>query len=216
MHQPSQLAGEPFPLYWPEGTPRTQVRKRSPYKATSVVTTFEEIRRRLSRAKATQVVISTNVQLRRDGLPVAGGSSVQIQDPGVAVYFTRRERDSCLACDAWLTVGENLRAIANTLRALATIEASGSASLADAAFAGFARLPSNAGPSSRGFVHWTKVLGITRPWSNLAPHLRAELRAEVERVYRELSRSQHPDRGGTDVGMAELNRAHEEALRDIG
>lgn len=38
----------------------------------------------------------------------------------------------------------------------------------------------------------------------------------VEDRYRELAKSRHPDRGGTDVLMAELNRARADARRELG
>ena len=98
--------------------------------------------------RATKVVISTNIPLRRDGLPYAG--QAQPNDPGVAVYFTTNDRTTCLACDRWKTVAENIYAIAKTIEALRGIERWGSKDAVGAAFLGFAALP----PSS-----WRKVLG---------------------------------------------------------
>jgi hypothetical protein len=205
-----ELAAEPFPLAWPAGTPRSTSRKRSPYQATSITNAVRDIRYRLAKMRATSIVISSNIPLRRDGQP--NGSTTSLHDPGVAVYFVRNGRDSCIACDAWISVGENFRAVARVV-ALGSIERTGSAQLVDAAFSGFARLPAQAGPS---VSHWTVVLGITEPTTNLGAAQRADLLRTCEAHYRELARKCHPDApNGSHAAMLELNRAIAEARKDL-
>ena len=40
-------------------------------------------------------------------------------------------------------------------------------------------------------------------------------RDDVEKAYRRLASLRHPDKGGSDAAMAELNRARDEALEAI-
>ncbi|WP_334743093.1 hypothetical protein [Nostoc sp.] len=56
-----------------------------------------------------ELVISSNIPLRRDGLPYANHSPPE--DPGVAVYFNLDGDPYVLACDRWNKVKDNLRAI---------------------------------------------------------------------------------------------------------
>lgn len=210
------VVGAPYPLYWPEHTPRARNRRKSKYKVQSLGAPRDAILRRLRRMGARNIVISSNVPLRTDGLPLSGGRD-NLPDPGVAVYFSRTSggvvRDIALACDHWISVSENCHAIHLTLEALAAIERSGSAQMMDAAFSGFARLPAQAGPT---VSHWTVVLGITEPTTNLGVAQRIGLRDRVEHRYRELARKVHPDApGGSHAGMLELNRAIEEARKEL-
>jgi len=208
--------GAPFPLYWPEGWPRTKYRSHSKYDR-AFARDRDAVIRRLKRMGATQIVISSNVPLRRDGLPMA--NTAQPADPGVAVYFTRKKRDHVVACDAWRTVDENIRAVLRTLEALHAIERSGSAQIEDRAYAGFARLPAKAGVTTS---HWSVVLGMALLWEGVdlndpraTPEFRASLLREAERLYREAAKTHHPDRGGSDEAMATLNAAIEEARREL-
>lgn len=39
---------------------------------------------------------------------------------------------------------------------------------------------------------------------------------DVQRAYRNLAAQHHPNKGGSDTKMAELNAARDEALKEIG
>lgn len=78
------------------------------------------------------LVISTNIELRRDGLPHAGRR--EPSDKGVAVYFDYRRRPICFACDRWDRIGDNIYAIAKTIDALRGIERWGSGSMVEQSF----------------------------------------------------------------------------------
>jgi curved DNA-binding protein CbpA len=41
-------------------------------------------------------------------------------------------------------------------------------------------------------------------------------RDDIERAYRRLAMERHPDKGGSDAAMAELNAARDEALQELG
>lgn len=182
-----------FPLCWPEGWPRTASRKSSAFRVGSVYDATQGLLEQLRLMKASGTVVSTSIPLRRDGLPL---SKPPVDgDVGAAVYFLRKGKPLCLACDQYWTVEDNIHAIAKTIEALRGIERWGSTDLLDRAFTGFAALPA-------GRSCWD-VLGIP-PGSS--PE-------KVDAAYRALAKSLHPDAGGSDDEMAALNRAREEAKR---
>lgn len=98
-------------------------------------------------------VISTNIELRIDGLPYS--RQRPISDHGVAVYFTRNGRQMVFACDRWDKIEHNMRAITKTIEAMRGIERWGSSDLMERAFAGFEALPA---PDP-----WWKALGLSHP-----------------------------------------------------
>ncbi len=144
-------------------------------------------------------IISTNLPVRLDGLPRSGAT--RPADPGVAVYWQRPgEPMRCMAIDLYDDVADNLAAIAATLDAMRAIERHGGAIVMDRAFAGFAALPA---PGQH--KHWRVVLG-----------LEAGCTLDMARqAYRALASSAHPDRGGSDAAMAELNGAWAQAQKEL-
>ncbi|MBN2760857.1 MAG: hypothetical protein JXQ79_10180 [Rhodobacteraceae bacterium] len=147
---------EAYPLQWPQGRARTPAHLRI---ASRFDMTPDRARREL-RAEAERhgqsVVISTNVELRPDGEPYANRR--QPTDTGVAVYFVRKGRAVCFACDQYQRVWENMRAICKTLEAMRGIERWGSAEMLDRAFTGFEALP----PPAESMVGWWTVLGVSQ------------------------------------------------------
>jgi hypothetical protein len=102
-------------LSWPPGFPRTE------YSAQSRFDTPEErvkrnLKAQLDMMNATNVVVTTNSELRRDGRPYV---NQRISDTGVAVYFTRKGREQAIACDKWDSIRDNLQAVAKTTRSAA-------------------------------------------------------------------------------------------------
>lgn len=182
------MAAEAFPLYWPEGWPRAKHRARSLFKR-SFTRARNDLFHELRLLGATHIVLSTNIPIRNDGLPYA--REVRIEDPGVAIYFTLRERSLSMARDAHPTVHENLAALAESISHIRGLERHGGAQMVDRAFMGFAALPS---PDDRS---WPRLLGL-KPDATLA---------EIEEAYRRLASTNHPDRGGQHDRMAEINRA---------
>lgn len=189
------------PLAWPDGWKRTpsHSRHRSKYKVTFLKARDDLARqlRMLSRYSS-DVVISTNVPLRRDGLPLA--NMREPEDPGVAAYWVdKKGKQRVIACDAWQTVRENLRAVGLAVEALRTIERAKASEILDRAYTGFAALPPQGGSTD-----WPSVLSIPR----------GATREEVELRYRELARLHHPDRGGDAAMMSRINAARDAALRE--
>jgi len=157
----------------------------------------------LRKLGATSVVISSNMELRKDGLPYS--AQRRLDDPGVAVYFARlvdgRTVQQCIPCDRWTTVEENLRAIALSVAALRGLERWGAKSMVDAAFAGFKALPERAGG-----VPWWNVLGCEPDASE----------DRIRDCYRCEAMDRHPDKGGTHEAFIELQRAFREGLAARG
>ncbi|AYO95608.1 MULTISPECIES: J domain-containing protein [Xanthomonas] len=125
------------------------------------------------------LVISTNLELRLDGLPRS--NQREPADPGVAVYwqdrYDRTQPPKCMAIDRYDRVADNLAAVAATLDAMRAIERHGGAAILERAFAGFTALPAPAAAS------WRDVLDPADP----------------EGSYRRLRSQHHPDRAGGDA-----------------
>lgn len=166
--------------------------------------TFDAARRALAdeleRLGATNIILSTNYELRLDGKPRAGAPKPQ--DVGVAVYFTLRGVPKTMARDAFDRAEENIRSLTLAIKALRAIEEHGGSFMMDRAFAGFEALPSPARARKR---LWREVLALGS----------APARQDIESAYRTLARERHPDAGGSHEAMAELNRARDEALAEI-
>jgi hypothetical protein len=165
----------------------------------------------LERLGARNVVITTDLPTRRDGMPYADSRAA---DVGVAVWFAMLENghtvERVFACDKWRTHAENMRAIALSIEAMRGLERWGAADVINRAFAGFAGLPPGVplGPVKRP---WRDVLGVED--SNLSG---TELLTVVKYAYRDLIKKAHPDAGGSHELAAEINGALAEAERELG
>lgn len=186
-----------FPLTWPQGWPRTPAHLvcKSKFDVKPEYTQrgmLLEIERLMGR----DVVVSTNIKLRNDGLPYVGRRDPY--DNGVAVYFNRGDKAMCFACDKYEQIWENMRAIQKTIEALRGIERWGASDMMERAFSGFTALPAP-GSTSRT---WRDVLNIG-PSADLGM---------AKAAYRQLSIERHPDKpGGSHDAMAELNAAWAQA-----
>lgn len=200
-----------YPLQWPDGWQRTSPggRRSAPYKV-DITTAVDELHGVLKRlgALSGSVVLSSNVPPRNAlGTPRNDGHNVA--DPGVAVYWTTRAHgERVVACDKWATVRENVRAIGLALEGLRAMERAGATQILERAFQAFGALPAAAAaPTVRP---WWQVL-------ELSEGMIGELDiAMVEARYRKLAAKAHPDHGGSEVAMAELNLAREQARAHYG
>ncbi|MFL6228071.1 MAG: J domain-containing protein, partial [Pyrinomonadaceae bacterium] len=150
-----------YPLSWPLGWPRHAVRIRSRFgkwnAPPSVAQGAKKVLAELKRMGVDDhaVVISTNIELRLDGLPRSDRRAPT--DPGAAVYFRLwNDQRKVLACDKYVTVGDNLYAIGLTIEATRGIERWGSVTV-EQAFAGYVALEEKTTKSC-----W-EVLGIPAP-----------------------------------------------------
>lgn len=199
------LSIDAYPLYWPEGQPRIPRYSREPSRfKNSFAMAHELLIAEVHRLQGTNPrrdnhlnpIISTNILLRRDGLPLANQRAPD--DPGVAVYFERNNKPLCIACDRFVTVDANMRAISKTIDAFRGIERWGASSMLDRAFSGFEALP-----PPPGMQPWWEILGVH-------PHCS---RAEVEHGWRRIRSATHPDNGGSTEAFQRATKAYEMALR---
>lgn len=200
-----------YPLEWPPGWPRTNPgkRQRSQFgggwnKGVTTARGIQDVLEELRRLKAKSVVISTNVELRLDGLPYSNRRDPD--DPGVAAYFTLDGNEQCIPCDKWDRVGDNLRAISKTINALRGIERWGAKEMVDAAFRGFKALPPPSGDAIIiGEVQeaWHDVLGVSPD----AP------KSVIKASFKAWARSAHPDSGGSDTEFLRLKKAYDEGMK---
>lgn len=201
---------ESYPLQWPQQHPRTPPEKRkrarfskqvrhtssfsgNTYTSQGQLTVAEACKRVLQeiramtvtgrswRADPADVVISTNIRTRQDGLPYS--NALAPEDPGAAVYFVLDGEDYCLPCDKWDRVADNIAAIAAHIGALRGIERWGVGDLRQA-FTGWKALPD---PESVSAPSWRTVLGIESDCNDLN---------HVRDAYRRLRRRHHPDTPG--------------------
>jgi len=86
-----------YPLYWPANRPRTVHRHASKFKVgkMSFARVRDELLNELKLMRAAKVILSSNIPLRHDGLPLAG--QPRVRDPGVAVYFHYKQREAVSA-----------------------------------------------------------------------------------------------------------------------
>lgn len=195
---------EAYPLQWPDGWPRTgQYRRESDRRFGGKVYGLNMGRVRdqlvdeLGRLGATSVVISTNVALRNDGLPYA--TQRQIADPGVAVYFMLKKRPMVMAVDRYTSVAGNMRSLTLAIEAMRQLERHGGGTMMERAFTGFAAI---APPDWK--KPWREVFGVKSDWTG-----------DITSLYREKAKNRHPDTGGNDTLMAELNVAYAEARNEL-
>lgn len=220
MERPS----ERYPLTWPTGWKRAASRHHAKFSKRRTVTSpanpnysyqqsdklsVGDATRRLTdelrRLGARDVLISSNLRTRLDGLPVAGQATM-LKDPGVAVYFKLRmnattTRPLVLACDKWLSVADNIAAIAGHIEAMRTQERYGVGSL-EQAFLGYAALPANTA------ADWRSVFGF-KGGALVTPDM-------VNDRFQEMARTAHPDAGGSHEQMARLTEARAFARKELG
>lgn len=204
-------APDTFPLTWPVGWPRTPADKVArarfnvrvtghAYRTKGQVTNYVgrlRLMEELRRLGATDVVLSTNLPTRLDGLPYS--SAKEPSDHGVAVYFRIKGEPRVLACDRWDRTADNMAALAAHVEAMRGQLRWGVGTL-EQAFTGYRALP-EMGARRR----WWEVLGLDP----------AATMAEVDRKRAELLMRFHPDRGGAHDQAAEVNHAYDEARKDL-
>lgn len=187
------MIAQAYPLQWPEQFSRTKYGSNSRF-ATTLPSALKKVQDSLrlfgsdSGKKIENLVISSNYTLGNEN-PI---------DPGVAVYFLWDGLQVCIPCDRYLKLADNLTAIHHIIEARRVELRHGTLALVRASFAGFAALPPPANS-------WRDVLGIKGPAT----------RDMVQSVYRRLASERHPDVGGSDAKMAELNVARDAALREV-
>lgn len=199
--KPEAIPAESYPLAWPLGYPRTRHPKRSPFTSTRKRTAGSirnELLAELRRMRCRDVIISTNIRVRQDGVLYA--KFAEPDDSGVAVYFVLRGSQHVIACDAWRKVADNLRAISKSIDALRGLDRWGCTDIVERAFTGFQALPA---PGEGTGSAWWDILG-TDPRAT---------EDQVVAAYRKRVKEVHPDtRHGSEAAFRVVQVAYEQAL----
>lgn len=182
-----------YPLSWPEGLPRTE-RKVSSQFRTTLTAALNNVRKSLeafgrdSGRAMKDISITSNVTL----------GETRPGDTGVAVWFEWDGQQRCIAVDRYPKPEDNLQAIHHVLEARRTEMRHGGLHVVRQTFKGFTALPAPPGRKS-----WREVLKF-KDGEPVTP-------AALSERYRDLASRAHPDAGGSQDAMAELNRARQEA-----
>jgi hypothetical protein len=146
---------EAFPLQWPDGWPRTAFNLRQSDKkfgghvyGLTMGRARDQLLSELRMLGARDVVVSSNVPLRRDGLPYS--DQRRIEDPGVAVYFMLKKRPLVMARDRFISVAGNARSLALAVQAMRQLARHGDERMMERAFTGSSPSRRPAGKSLGG------------------------------------------------------------------
>jgi hypothetical protein len=188
-----------YPLNWPVGYKRTSNRIDSKFKQ-SLERAQWEVVNELKRMGVSDVIISTNLRIRKDGGLYTEDLVKIVPDPGVAVYFTYKKKEISMCCDRYRRVWENIYALAKGIEALRGMERWGVSDFLDRAFSGFAALP--AGPAKKD---WWEVLLCSPDASE----------EHIKNSYRLLAKKYHPDTGSVQNAdmFNEVADAYREAMK---
>jgi hypothetical protein len=191
---------EAFPLCWPVGWQRTK-RPTSARFSCSFAAARDGIIHEIKLMGGRSPIISTNIPLKRDGLPYAGFK--QPEDKGVAVYFMYKDKQVVLACDRWDKIEHNLQAIRKTIEAMRGVERWGVSEMLERAFSGFIALPETATEITQSTCY--DILEVNKD---------ATL-GEIIAAYRHLAKKYHPDNQSTgdEEKFKRLKSAYDEAIQ---
>lgn len=169
------MTAQAYPLLWPHWRLRTpaSARKRARFTTNERVhdkrldgttytwnrqkdiSVFDAVKRVLDesdRIGARGLVVSSNLELRNDGIPRSGQKDPA--DPGICVYFDLGGKPRAMACDTYDTVAGNIAAVAAHIEATRAIERHGVATVAEM-FEGFTALPA---PGATRKRPWREVM----------------------------------------------------------
>ncbi|MBC7969426.1 MAG: hypothetical protein H7Z11_04700 [Verrucomicrobia bacterium] len=189
-----------YPLLWAMGRPRAEQREPARSKV-SLARATDDLLYELQLLGATAVIISCNVEPLKQfpGYPDQYEAPI---DPGVAVYLTLNGVSYLFACDDFDAVQGNMRDLGQLLREKRMLSQLHASATIEREFAGYktATIPMEGPPRRKP---WWKVLYVS-PDAPLVV---------IEAAYKGLAKTVHSDvaQAGSDVAMAELNRAVEEA-----
>ena len=187
----------PYPLAWPDNVARTPParRVRSPFR-----TGYEQAVRNVTKSlqgfqkdsglRIDNPVMSSNVDLM---------GRVKDNDPGVAVWFQMDGQWVAFGVDRFPDAASNIQAIHHIIEARRVELRYGGLAIVRQTFKSFLALPA---PNTK---HWSEILGVPRDAS--LDH--------VTKAFRRLAADRHPDHGGSNELMAELNLARDAAERHI-
>lgn len=189
------------PLQWPEGWPKTDYSARTSTTAFKVTpgTAATHLMIELTRFGAQNIVISSNARVSRVG-PRYDDMTRRIDDPGVAVFFTRKGKQFVMARDRFDYIYQNIRSLGLAIEGLRQMERHGGSYMLERAFDGFVALSA---PNAR------------TPWRDVFGH-HIKTRDEARTVFLHQARLHHPDAGGSKEMFQRVNQAWQDAQDEFG
>jgi hypothetical protein len=188
---------EAFPLTWPFSYPRCKSPQPGRFD-TSFGQSRDAIVKEIKLLGGRDVVISTDIPLRNDGLPYANFSKPK--DAGVAVYFTFQKEQVVFACDKWNRIEDNMQAVRKTIEAIRGLDRWGVSDMLKRAFTGFRALPEQTHTDT-----WFSVLDVAEDASI----------SEIKEAYRKKAMQYHPDKGGDAKEFHKIKDAYEKAILNL-
>lgn len=184
-----------YPLQWPVGYRRTNPTSRTDSRFEQTMDKVQQfLRTEISRLNGgdlngVNLIVSTNIPLRKDGYLFADMLRDKLEDPGAAIYFKHKGKHISMCCDQYLRVWENLYALAKGIEAIRGMQRWGVSDFIDRAFTGFAALPES-------------TTSETEIWESFGFSRKPATLSEVEVAYKSLVKKYHPDSpGGGDKDM---------------
>lgn len=189
-----------YPLTWPIGYKRTERRISSAFKQT-MERAQRFLHEEIMRLGATDLVVSSNIPVRKDGLFYTDWMNRRIDDPGVAIYFKYKGKDVAMCCDQYVRIWENVYALGKSIEAMRALERYGVSEFLERAFTGFGELPP---PSVKIEPTIWEILGLDGKPGTME---------EVVAAYRSKAKIIHPDMPTGDAEkFKQLHNAYEWAL----
>src|SRR5262245_49297761 len=194
-----------IPAVWPVGwrkTPPHMRRSGGRFTSGGLPVTFEIARKRL--LSALYWLGARDIVLTHDDPSAWRAPSV-----GIAVYFTLNGKPFVIPQDVFETVAANCRSAGIVVESMATIKRHGGGAMMAKAFDGFAALPPppSSLPAQKRSRSWREVLDLDDVFVD---------RETIEAAFRARAKERHPDAGGTNELMSELNAARAQALMWLG
>lgn len=190
---------EAFPLYWPAGYSRSKGQINSRFKVT-MDKAQRFLRTEIDRLKGTDLIISTNVPVKSNGLLYADWMRRKIDDPGAAIYFKYNGKNVSMCCDQYERVWENIYALAKGIEAIRGMQRWGVSDFIDRAFTGFKALPENV---------------VSDTWYNVLEVDQFASYSEIYQAYLNKAKTAHPDAGGNDELFIKIRSAYDQALAHL-
>jgi len=189
------------PLTWPDGWKRTNSPMRSQFAKHSIGKATNFLIEELGRMGIPDwnIIISTDLRLRNDGLPYSTQRAPE--DKGAAVWWKDNKEQRVIALDKYARIADNIYAIGKTIEAMRGIKRWGGSEILDRTFTGFTSLPS---PDHV----------VIRSWRDVLEYYGNDL-MEANEAYKRARNVAHPDKGGTSEQFYEINRAWAEAEREL-
>ncbi len=189
------------PLTWPDGWKRTRLPVTSQFANHSISKATKFIIDELGRMgiRDWNVIISTDLRLRNDGLPYS--SQREPDDKGAAVWWKDGKDQRVIALDKYNKISDNLYAIGKTIEAMRGIKRWGGSEILDRTFTGFTSLPSPDHVAARS-------------WRDVLDYYGDDLQ-EANKAFKIARSKAHDDKGGNTDLFYKVNQAWAEAEKEL-